>query len=132
MTDGPAPRRNRQPSFVPLMALVAIAIIFGVIATSLVPGLMLLSQQEKEIARVESDLAGEKAENARLAEEIERLKDPAYVELIARSRYNLVKPGEHLFNVIDAPPVKPATTTASPPAAPDPWWRQAWEWLVGG
>jgi cell division protein FtsB len=114
------------------MALVAIAIIFGVIATSLVPGLMLLSQQEKEIAKVESDLAKANVENARLTEEIARLKDPAYVELIARSRYNLVKPGETLFNVIDAPPAKPTTTTAPPPAAPDPWWRQAWEWLVGG
>lgn len=114
------------------MALLAIAIIFGVIATSLVPGLMLLSEQEKEIAKVEADLASAKAENARLAEEIERLKDPAYVELIARSRYNLVKPGEHLFNVIDAPPAKPATTTPPPSAEPDPWWRQAWEWLVGG
>ena len=133
MSTSPDPRRRRRLSLVPVMLLVAVLVTFGVAATSLVPGIRLMWEQEGQLAEGRVQLAQLGAQNARLAEEAERLKDPAYLELIARTRYNLAKPGERLFNVIDAPAPKPARPKADVSKGRDTgWWGSVRKWLDGG
>ena len=47
--------------------------------------------------------AGPQASGVRLREEVQRLYEPAAVEEIARRELGLIKPGEILFIVKDAP-----------------------------
>jgi cell division protein FtsB len=51
-------------------------------------------------------------ETARLEEQRARLQTPEEIERIARSQYNLVKPGEQPFAVLPSP---------APPPLPDVW-----------
>lgn len=133
MKQGPSTKRTRRASLVPVMALIAVAACAAIIATSLAPGILLRAQQKRELAQVRAQLAGVKADNRRLSQEVTRLSDPSYVEVIARDRYNLAKPGERVFKVIDVPaPAKPPTTTVDQEAERAPFWRSAWRWLVGG
>ena len=135
MSTGQKARRSRRVSIVPLMTLLAAAIALGIAVTSLVPGLILRAQQQKELAQVERELVVTQQENSSLKDEVERLSDPEYLEVIARSRYNLAKPGERLYNVIDVPDATPDATPApgSTMAHTKPsWWRNAVDSLSGG
>jgi cell division protein FtsB len=55
-----------------------------------------------------ASVARQRAENARLREEIRRLReDPAAIEEIARRELGLIKPGEKMFIIRDVQPQKP-------------------------
>lgn len=64
------------------------------------------------IARLHDDIAKEKAINLRRTRELELLKnDPEYMELVARDRLDVMKPGEIIVRIEStrggAPTVKP-------------------------
>jgi len=61
----------------------------------------------QEYDRLAASIARLKADNARMREEARRLReDPEAVEELARKELGLVRPGELLFIVKDAPPRK--------------------------
>jgi len=52
-------------------------------------------------------IARQRAENARLRDEVRRLReDPATIEEIARRELGLIKPGERVFIIKDVAPEK--------------------------
>ena len=63
------------------------------------------SRDRHRIEQAERELAAKRRENADLADYRERLKrqDPATIEEIARRVHGLIKPGEKLFILKDAP-----------------------------
>ena len=65
-------------------------------------GLLETMRARRQFAGVEAALAATRQENARLREQVRRLKeDPASVEAIAREELGLIRPGEMLFIVHD-------------------------------
>ena len=67
-------------------------------------GFLAMWEKQHELARLESDTADVKAVNARLRGEIRRLlRDPEYIEKIAREELMLVRPGEVVFEFVDDP-----------------------------
>jgi cell division protein FtsB len=67
-------------------------------------GLLALLKARRDFAAVEASLARARAENARLREDARRLReDPSAIEEIARRELGLIKPGEKLFIVREAP-----------------------------
>jgi len=57
-------------------------------------------EQTEQIAKLQSELTRERALHARSAREEELLKnDPAYIELIARDRLDVMKPGETIIHL---------------------------------
>jgi cell division protein FtsB len=80
-----------------LAALLAVDAVFGD------KGLFALRRARREHDEVALGLMRARQENARLREEVQRLYEPAAVEEIARRELGLIKPGEILFIVKDAP-----------------------------
>jgi cell division protein FtsB len=65
-------------------------------------GLLETMRARRQFDSVATALAATRQENARLREQIRRLKeDPASVEAIAREELGLIRPGEMLFIVHD-------------------------------
>ena len=55
-----------------------------------------------DVALTLENIASQKAENARLREEVRRLtEDPAAIEEVARRELGLIRPGEKLFIIKD-------------------------------
>jgi len=68
-------------------------------------GVLQMLKKRQEARALEQAVAAARAENARLFQEAERLKhDPAALEETARRDLGLIKPGEKLFIIKDAPP----------------------------
>jgi cell division protein FtsB len=68
-------------------------------------GVLQMLKKRQEARALELSVAAARAENARLRLEAERLRnDPEALEEIARRDLLLIKPGEKLFIIKDAPP----------------------------
>ncbi|MCC7417866.1 MAG: septum formation initiator family protein [Acidobacteria bacterium] len=98
-TTGRAGTRKRR--------LVVWLLLFGAalfIADSLVGdrGLLAMLRAREQYDRLAAAIAQQRAENARLRAEVERLtSDPAAIEEIARRDLGLIRPGEKVFIVKD-------------------------------
>ena len=85
------------------------------------------------IERLQAKQHALQAENARLERERQRLKDPAYVEALAKRDLQMVQPGEQAWVLAGQPPAdRPAAAAPgpTPPASKQAWYRRAWQWLV--
>jgi cell division protein FtsB len=83
-----------------------------------------LVQQRQRIGSLEDRLVQLRAENDVLSEDVARLSKPDELEVLARERLGLVKPGERAYFV---EPIEPEPT-ASPEQAPRAsWWERTWE-----
>lgn len=69
-----------------------------------------LLAQRKDTGAVREQLELLRDQNAQLEKEAERLQSDVEVERIAREHYNLVRPGETPYAVVEEPP----PTTAAP------------------
>ena len=68
-------------------------------------GVLQMMKKRHEAQALDQALAAAKAENAELQVEADRLRhDPAALEELARRDLGLIKPGEKLFIIRDAPP----------------------------
>ena len=68
-------------------------------------GVLQMMKKRDELHALERAVASAKAENSRRWQEIQRLKhDPAALEELARRDLGMIKPGEKLFIIKDAPP----------------------------
>ncbi len=95
---GPSPLRNRILNYV--LALITVVLVVDALVGD--KGLLETIRARRQFAGVEAALAATRQENARLREQVRRLKeDPASVEAIAREELGLIRPGEMLFIVHD-------------------------------
>ena len=71
-------------------------------------GLLAMLGARRQHAEFAAGIAHQRAENARLREEVSRLTDdPSAIEEIARRDLGLIRPGEKVFIVKDLPSPKP-------------------------
>ena len=83
-----------------------------------------LVQQRRHVGDLEQRLSQLQADNSKLDEEVQRLSDPAELEVLARERLGLVRPGERAYFVEPVKPNAPPTRRVTDRA---PWWERAWE-----
>lgn len=117
-TDGPPPLRRRRaepPVAAPspvrsrILNYVLVLITVVLVVDALVgdKGLLETMRARRQFEGVAAALAATRQDNARLRDQIRRLKeDPASVEAIAREELGLIRPGEMLFIVHDIDPKK--------------------------
>ena len=86
-----------------------------------------LAEQRQRIGSLEGRLAHLRAENDLLEDDVKRLERRDELEVLARERLGLVKPGERAYFV---EPVKPEPTPAPSQQHRAPWWERSWEWLT--
>lgn len=71
-------------------------------------GLLATLRARREYHELVATIARERADNARLADQAQRLRDdPRTIEEVARRELGLIKPGEKVFIVKDVGPSKP-------------------------
>ncbi len=115
-----ARRRGARPSKARSPRRTASRLVWPVLATVFLLGVLLLAvfptrlylNQRSQAEEKRQELEEIEARNAELEEEIGRLEDPAYVELLAREQFGLVFPGEEAYAVVP-PPEEPEE---APPA----------------
>ena len=90
-----------------LLLFVAVAIVVDALVGD--RGLIAMRAARRQHDELAATIARQRAENARLREEVRRLKeDPAAIEEIARRDLGLIRPGEKVFIVKDlTSPPKP-------------------------
>ena len=103
--------RNRRLLHVGLI-LVALVIVLDALAGD--RGLLAMLRVRGQYTALAATVARERADNARLAEQARRLReDPTAIEEVARRELGLIRPGEKVFIIKDAPP-RPAPTDHAP------------------
>ena len=101
MPRTPRPARGRR--LVPLLLLLVATVILvdGLVGER---GLLAMLRARRDFDDLSATIARQRADNARLREEARRLReDPTAIEEIARRELGLIKPGERVFIVKDAP-----------------------------
>jgi cell division protein FtsB len=111
---------NNQRRVMLLVALVVGAFVL------FFPSRQLMAQRDR-IGSLEDKLVQLRSENELLSEDVERLSNPSELEVLARERLGLVKPGEHAYFI---EPTKPKATAAPEDAPEASWWDQGWEWFT--
>jgi cell division protein FtsB len=112
-TDDPQPPRRRTPKpkrpttrnrRVVHLVLLFVASVIVVDALIGDRGLVAMLRARHEYDELSASIARQRAENARLRDLARRLReDPKTIEEIARRELGLIKPGERVFIVKDAP-----------------------------
>jgi cell division protein FtsB len=120
-TRAPQPRRFTGRAAVLLLVLGALLFAYAY-------PIRLYLNQQAQIADLEASQAAQRQRIRDLATESDKWNDPAYVAAQARSRLQMVKPGETVYLPYD--PTKPAAAQTDPDAghAKDtgPWYGQLW------
>lgn len=116
---GPEPLRRKRVEPTPLSAvpgrrkvlnllLAFAAVVLLIDALVGEKGLMESLRARRSYAQAEAGLRTARAENARLRENVRRLRDePSAIEAIARDKMGFIRPGELLFIVRDVQPASP-------------------------
>ena len=71
--------------------------------------------QQRQVGRARHAVEVLKAQNEELARQANRLKTPSEIERLAREQFNMVRPGEQAYNVVQPPAGSSATTTTTVP-----------------
>lgn len=110
----PAPRRRL------IWPILGSVVFVGVLFVAVFPTQTLLGQHsEADDKQVELDEV--EVRNEELQRRVDELKDPTYIELLAREDFGLVKPGEESYVIV--PPAEsdpPAETEPPEPQPSDP------------
>ncbi len=118
-----------RPSF-HSSVLILTLIVLGVMAVT--PARQLYDQH-RQTAAAQRELERLDTRNAKLQGQLDRLKDPDYLERLAREELGFVRPGEVSFLVVppDPPPPPPEPAPGAhpppPPSKPTPWHARPWE-----
>ena len=91
-------------------------------------------QLNQQADALRAQIAGLRTQNVQLQQEIEQARTDVAIETIARERLGLIKPGDHPLVLISdgSPPALPSAATQPQPAtAPEPTWRQWWNYFFG-
>ena len=107
-------------------------VLFGLAVAAVYPLREYVAQLNRFVA-LETKHRALQAENDRLAREQARLRDPAYVEQLAKRDFHMVHPGEQAWQLTGTPPAVGSTPArpAAPAPKPDrPWYERAWDRLT--
>jgi cell division protein FtsL len=91
-------------------------------------------QLNQQADAMRAQIAGLRAQNVQLQQQIEQARTDAAIETIAREQLGLIKPGDHPLVLIadaSAPSAPPPTAQPAPAPAPEPTWRQWWDYFFG-
>ncbi len=88
---------HRKPDIKKLVVVVVLGLIIFYFAYTLISQQISLNKKNNEIKALESQVQTAKDEAKKLEEEIDNLKDPEYIEKIARDKLGFVKPNERVF-----------------------------------
>ncbi len=98
-------------------------------------------QLNQQADGLRAQIAGLRAQNVQLQQQIEDARTDTAIETIAREQLGLIKPGDHPLVLLTdgSTPAAPASSAAAvqaaaaqpPPAAPEPIWRQWWDYFFG-
>ena len=91
------PRRRRTR--LTARGTILLVVVLGICFLSIPPARMFF-EQRAELAELEREAAGLAAQNERLSDRAERLRDEAYLERLARQCLGMVRPGEVAFVVV--------------------------------
>jgi cell division protein FtsB len=98
----PNPARGRRVVHWVLIFVASVILVDALVGDR---GLLATMRARREYDELAATIARERADNARLREEVRRLSDdPAAIEEIARRDLGLMKPGEKVFIVKDVTP----------------------------
>ncbi len=110
-------RRGHGTAFYVLVFITAVLVLNALFGDK---GVLAMMQARRQSAQLSAEVQRQKEENARLREQVRRLRDdPKTIEDLARRELGLIKPGEKLFIVTDVPsPSAPPPSTPPPPVPP--------------
>ena len=106
-------RRNTLTGRAAILALVLAALI-----VSYASSLRAWSEQQARLADLRTEASDRSRRVADLEKELDRWRDPAYVEAQARQRFGWVMPGEVGYVVVDEDDPAPGPRVPVPPTAP--------------
>ncbi|HKF00109.1 MAG TPA: septum formation initiator family protein [Actinomycetes bacterium] len=109
--------------------LILVLIVFALTAMSVYPLRQYVAQRQRieQLQAKHDALAGEVR---RLEAERERLRDPDYVEQLAREELHVARPGEESW-VLTGPPPGDRAVAAPPPRPERSWLRRILDGLLG-
>jgi cell division protein FtsB len=122
--------RGRPPLGLTPRGALLLLVMFALAAAAVYPLRQYVSQADR-IQRLQDKQRALQAENQRLEQQRARLKDPAYVEQLAKRDFQLVEPGEEAWLVTGTPPTTRAAPAPPPPEPESPWYKRAWRRLSG-
>jgi cell division protein FtsB len=100
----PRPGRNRRIVQWLVLFVASVFVVDGLVGDR---GLLATMRARREYDTAAAAVARQREENARLREEARRLReDPDAIEEIARRELGLIRRGEKVFIIKDAPPAK--------------------------
>jgi cell division protein FtsB len=85
-----------------------------------------LVSQRGHIDALEERRTALRAQNQRLSDQAERLSDPAELEVLARERLGLVRPGERAYFVEPTEVPREAPEAETQPSL----WNRVWSWIT--
>jgi cell division protein FtsL len=91
-------------------------------------------QLNQQADALRGQIAGLRAQNVQLQQQIEQARTDAAIETIAREQLGLIKPGDHPLVLIadgSTPSAAPVAAQPAAAAAPEPTWRQWWNYFFG-
>ena len=93
------PDRTRRIAQALLLFIAAVIVVDALVGEQ---GLFAMLRARRQAEELAATIARQKAENARLREEVRRLnEDPAAIEEVARRELGLIRPGEKVFIIKD-------------------------------
>ena len=96
------PDRTRRIVRTLLLFIAAVIVVDALVGEQ---GLFAMLRARRQAEELAATIARQRAENARLREEIRRLTDdPAAIEEVARRELGLIRPGEKVFIIKDLSP----------------------------
>ncbi|HET9769318.1 MAG TPA: septum formation initiator family protein [Acidimicrobiia bacterium] len=98
--------------------VVGFVVFIGILFGAVYPTRTYLAQQ-RDLKAAKEKLALFREQNGHLEAEAKRLESDAEIERIARARFNLVKPGEEAYAVVQVP-APPGSPSAPPAPTPTP------------
>jgi cell division protein FtsB len=122
--------RGRPPLGLTPRGALLLLVMFALAAAAVYPLRQYVSQADR-IQRLQDKQRALQAENQRLEQQRARLKDPAYVEQLAKRDFQLVEPGEEAWLVTGTPPTTRPAASPPPPEPEAPWYKRAWRRLSG-
>ncbi|MFC7404906.1 FtsB family cell division protein [Georgenia alba] len=114
-----------------LALFIVVLVAFAVVA----PTLRYAVAQQEQLRELNADVAEARARNTELQRQLERWRDPGYVQAQARDRLGYVMPGETPYVVVDPETVTGGESQAEAEAAQreaeraaaTPWYLRTWE-----
>ena len=99
------PERTRRIVQTILLFIAAVIVVDALVGEQ---GLFAMLRARRQAEELAATIARQKAENARLRDEVNRLNDdPAAIEEVARRELGLIRPGEKVFIIKDLSPAEP-------------------------